>query len=340
MASELQVDTIAPETGTEVTITELASSSVNITGGSVTGITDLTVADGGTGVSTLADGGILIGNVAAAVDVLAPGATTTFLVGGGAATAPVWTTATGTGAPVRETSPTLVTPLLGTPTSGTLTNCTGYPGTSLTVIDAAGDGLIGTAADTAARAALIYGKMIYGLTYDNGTDATNDININTGGCIDSTNVRWMRLATALGKQSEVAWAVGGTTGTPVGMLDTGTVGNSDYYIWLIGRSDTGVIDSLCSLSSTAPSMPTSYDYKRLIGWFKRVGGTIVAFDTYETEGGGLELIWDAPTVDISLTSTLTTSRRTDAVKVPLDFSTTAHLQVFMNDAASSFVAWL
>jgi len=35
--------------------------------------------------------------------------------------------ATGTGAPVRETSPTLVTPALGTPASGTLTSCTGLP---------------------------------------------------------------------------------------------------------------------------------------------------------------------------------------------------------------------
>jgi hypothetical protein len=34
---------------------------------------------------------------------------------------------TGTGGLVRATSPTLVTPLLGTPTSGTLTNCTGLP---------------------------------------------------------------------------------------------------------------------------------------------------------------------------------------------------------------------
>lgn len=34
---------------------------------------------------------------------------------------------TGTGANVFATSPTLVTPLLGTPTSGTLTNCTGLP---------------------------------------------------------------------------------------------------------------------------------------------------------------------------------------------------------------------
>lgn len=37
------------------------------------------------------------------------------------------TTPTGTGAVVRATSPTLVTPILGTPTSGTLTNCTGLP---------------------------------------------------------------------------------------------------------------------------------------------------------------------------------------------------------------------
>lgn len=34
---------------------------------------------------------------------------------------------TGTGANVFATSPTLVTPILGTPTSGTLTNCTGLP---------------------------------------------------------------------------------------------------------------------------------------------------------------------------------------------------------------------
>ena len=36
-------------------------------------------------------------------------------------------TATGSGSIVLQTSPTLITPLLGTPTSGTLTNCTGLP---------------------------------------------------------------------------------------------------------------------------------------------------------------------------------------------------------------------
>ena len=39
---------------------------------------------------------------------------------------------TGSGALVFATSPTLVTPALGTPSSGTLTNCTGYPAASST----------------------------------------------------------------------------------------------------------------------------------------------------------------------------------------------------------------
>jgi hypothetical protein len=38
---------------------------------------------------------------------------------------------TGTGSAVFATSPTLVTPVLGTPSSGTLTNCTGYPEAAL-----------------------------------------------------------------------------------------------------------------------------------------------------------------------------------------------------------------
>ena len=178
-------------------------------------------------------------------------------------------------------------------------------------------------------------KAIYGLTYaNNAGDATNDLDIAAGGCMDATGAYWITVA-ALTKQSDVAWAVG----TAAGGLDTGAVGNSDYYIWAIVRSDTGVTDILFSLSSTAPTMPANYDFKRLIGWFKRVGGTIVAFTTYETEGGGLEVLWTIPTRDINLANTLTTSRRTDAVKVPLNFSTTAHLNVYVSEGASAEI-WI
>ena len=42
-------------------------TNVDIDSGTITGITDLTVADGGTGVSTLTDGGVLLGSGAGAI---------------------------------------------------------------------------------------------------------------------------------------------------------------------------------------------------------------------------------------------------------------------------------
>ena len=92
--------------------------------------TPLAVAEGGTGraTGTTAYALVATGTTATgAQQTLAVGATTELLVGGGASALPVWTTATGSGAPVRANSPALVTPTLGTPASGTLTNCTGLP---------------------------------------------------------------------------------------------------------------------------------------------------------------------------------------------------------------------
>ncbi len=69
-------------------VANLESSSVAISGGSITGITDLTVEDGGTGVSTFTSNGILYGNGASAVQVTAAGTDTYFLKSN--AGTPVW----------------------------------------------------------------------------------------------------------------------------------------------------------------------------------------------------------------------------------------------------------
>lgn len=52
--------------------------------------------------------------------------------------------------------------------------------------------------------------------------------------------------------------------TGIGALDTGTKANSTwYYIWLISN---GIVDRLlASVSSTSPTMPTGYSYRKLIG---------------------------------------------------------------------------
>ncbi len=119
----------------------LTSSSATITGGTITGITDLAVADGGTGASTAAGAlnNLLPAQASAANKYLQSDGTnaswdavslstaditgTLAVLNGGTGV----TTSTGTTNVVLSNSPTLVTPILGTPTSATLTNATGLP---------------------------------------------------------------------------------------------------------------------------------------------------------------------------------------------------------------------
>lgn len=178
---------------------------------------------------------------------------------------------------------------------------------------------------------------ISGLTYLNGDgagggDQTNDITIAAGCAVDSTNSTLMTLSAAITKQLDATWAVG----SGAGGLDAGSIGNSDYYIHLIQRTDTNVVDALFSLSPTAPTLPTNYTLSRLIGFIKRVSAAIVILKTYETDGGGIDQRWTTPTLDIDSTA-LTTARLASAVKVPLNFSTTALLRIFLTSLGGANV---
>jgi hypothetical protein len=115
-----------------------------------TGVTGtLGATNGGTGQATVTTGDLLYGSAANTWSKLADVATGSVLISGGVGVAPTWgkvgltthvsgtlpvanggtgvTSSTGSGSVVLSTSPTLVTPALGTPASGTLTNCTGLP---------------------------------------------------------------------------------------------------------------------------------------------------------------------------------------------------------------------
>lgn len=117
--------------------------------------------------------------------------------------------------------------------------------------------------------------FLTGLTLsNNASDATNDIDIAAGSAAaDTSPYTVMVLASALTKRLDAAWAVGSGNGG----LDTGSIANTTYHIWLIQRSDTGVVDALFSASATAPTMPSNYDRKRRIGSIIRSAAAILGF---------------------------------------------------------------
>lgn len=150
---------------------------------------------------------------------------------------------------------------------------------------------------------------LYGLTLSNSSgDATNDIVIAAGNCTDSTDAENMVLSGTITKQLDAAWAVG----TDAGGLDTGSIDDVTYHVFLIKRSDTGVVDALFSASPTAPTMPADYDYKRRIGSIIRASSAILAF--IQTDD---KFAFNVPAADVNATNNYGASAVTETLTVPI-----------------------
>jgi|GEM_PF-1990616 len=173
---------------------------------------------------------------------------------------------------------------------------------------------------------------LHGLTLsNNATDATNDIDIAAGEAVSTEiNPVLMKLSSGITKRLDAAWAVGAGNGG----LDTGTIADTTYHVWLIQRSDTGVVDVLFSASATSPTMPASYDRKRRIGSIVRQSGAIRAFLQ-----DGDNFWWEVPAANPSVTNpggapvnrTLT---------VPLGLQVIAKLNVVIRSDSASAAVYL
>lgn len=106
---------------------------------------------------------------------------------------------------------------------------------------------------------------------NNTTDATNDIDVGAGwfNFDDGTGQAYYAGGTG---QLDVLFSAGGN-----GMLDTGTIANTTYHIFLIHNPTTVVSKILASINVSSPTMPSGYTKKARIGSIVRLTGTILPF---------------------------------------------------------------
>lgn len=187
---------------------------------------------------------------------------------------------TGSGALVFANTPTLVTPILGTPTSGTLSNCDAGSTSAKGVVELATQYETELKSSTSlvpTPAALAnYSRgLLHGCTmFNSGVDATNDILVAEGvaAAVD-TPFELMHLVSSItGRLDGGTWVVGNNQPK----LDTGSEATSTWYhVFVIMRPDTGVVDILFSTSATTPTMPSNYTKKRRIGSFYNDSGSTI-----------------------------------------------------------------
>jgi len=154
------------------------------------------------------------------------------------------TTSTGTGATVRSTSPVLVTPALGTPASGVLTNCTGLP---------IATGITGAAAGAATFLTTPTSANLNALVTDNTGSgalvfATSPTLVTPALGTPASGV----LTNCTGKNLCKAFvAFNGGTGTII----------SSHNVTSVTRSSAGVyvVNMTTALASTAYAVVTGYD---------------------------------------------------------------------------------
>lgn len=208
----------------------------------------------------------------------------------------------------------------------TVLNSTAGGTTKITLAGAA-TVFIDASADDIARPIFLQGHIDGLILANNGTDATNDIDIGAGVTVSDDGVL-MQLASGITKRLDASWAVGSGNGG----LDTGSIADDWYHMWLIMRPDTQVVDCLFSASATSPTMPANYTKKRRIGAVLRTSSALKAFVQC-----GDEYLWVTPVSDINVTNAGTSAVTRTLASVPDGLKVLANITCGIINGTSTLI---
>lgn len=173
------------------------------------------------------------------------------------------------------------------------------------------------------------------LANDSVTPATV-LDIGLGGATSDDNSTLMMLATpGFTKTCTAAWATGSGNGGLDNLAGAALANSTWYYVFLIERTDTQIVDVLISLSATAPVLPPNYTKKRRIGAFvTNASAQIVPFSQF-----GDKFYWRTP-VENYTNLTMPTAVTALVVSVPPGIQVEAQIHVyFATSTACYFTLW-
>lgn len=217
-------------------------------------------------------------------------------------------------------------------------------GIPATTIDAKGDLLVGTAADTVARKAAgtndhvltaasgetdglawravpLPRSYLAGFTLsNNGTDATNDIDIAAGAARDSTNAANI-IGTAMTKRLDAGWVAGTNQGV---RNSAAAITDTTYHIYAVAKAlgadpdyyaHASAVPATVLAALQAEAGGADYIYARRIGSIRRESAAIVAFSQLGDQFLRNAAILDVDTTDPGTAAVTRTLSVPDGVKV-------------------------